>query len=538
MESKPQAVANTPRPFLDMQALAGLLVELDTTSRDQKGPRLFKGPELIPGVIPDNRPDYYIALDSSGPLGPLYSYLNRGLLCGLGFPGYQYLSELSQRAEYRAPAETLATEMTRRGFELVGENGGDHSKRIKELTQDIKDFGLQEHMRRLSEHDSYFGRGQLAINVKGQYQGRGGRGKTALPLLPTPQTFAKGSLLGFQTVEPIWTSPLMWNSNDATAPNFYRPDTWYVLGREWHRSRLLTFIGRELPDMLKPAYNFSGISMSQLIEPYVNRWLKTVDSVNRLISNFSRLILKTNMQDALGGDSKAANLLLKRLQAYVQTADNRGVLALDKDAEDLGLVTTPLSGLHELQAQAQEHMAAPTHIPLVKMFGITPTGLNASSEGEIKVYYDWVGATQVSFFGQHLPTLINFLQLNRYGNIDEGISVRWIPLDTPTDSEASQIRKSDADAGAVYIDRGVLSPEEERQRLQSDPNSGYDNLDGPPPELPEETDARLAEEGKQADHERGQQTAEQQAEHAASEAEKQHERDKELARIDAAKRAK
>lgn len=503
--------------------LASLLTMLAADEGLRPTPRKFGAPDLFPGVLPPegSRPASYMALDSQA-FQSVYSYLNRGngLICGLGFPGYQYLAELSQRSEYRAPAETLATEMTRRWLEVVGDNEGDHSQRIKELTQDINDFGLREHCDALVKMDSFFGRGQLAINIKGQEK------KTQQPLLLTPQTVRKGSLLGFRTVEPMWTSPLAWNSTDPSRPDFYKPTSWFVLAQEWHATRLLTFIARELPDMLKPAYNFSGMSMSQLIEPYVQRWLKTVDSVNRLLSNFSKLGLRTNMQAALAGDATEAGNVFKRIQLYTQAADNRGVLVMDKNSEEMFLLNTPLSGLHELQAQAQEHMSAPTHIPLVKLFGITPTGLNASSEGEIKVYYDWVSASQASFLGQHLSTLLDLLQLNRYGNIDQGIRLRWVQLDQPTDTELAQIRKSDADAAAVYITNGVITPDEQRQALQSDPNSGYDNLTGKAPPPPTQTDAEhehgLGEESKDKDHERGEESAE-----------KAHERAKELATIDA-----
>src|SRR5262249_13866582 len=108
--------------------------------------------------------------------------------------------------------------------------------------------------------------------------------------------------------EPIWTTPTVYNSIDPTDPDFYKPPAWYVLGRETHASRLLTFVSRPVPDILKPAYNFSGLSLSQLIEPYVVRWLKTVDSVNRLISNFSTSGLLTNMQASLDEDSTGAGL--------------------------------------------------------------------------------------------------------------------------------------------------------------------------------------------------------------------------------------
>jgi hypothetical protein len=78
--------------------------------------------------------------------------------------------------------------------------------------------------------------------------------------------------------------------------------------------------------------------------------------------------------------------MLKRAQLFNMMRDNRGVMMLDKDSEEFFQHNTPLSSLTELQAQAQEHMAAPTHIPLVKLTGVTPAGLNASLMAKSKCF--------------------------------------------------------------------------------------------------------------------------------------------------------
>src|SRR5262249_38622039 len=155
----------------------------------------------------------------------------------------------------------------------------------------------------------------------------------------------------------------------------------------------------------------------------------------------------------------------------------------------------------KLQAQAQEHMAAPSHIPLVKLTGITPSGLNASSEGEIQVWYDWVRSYQIAFYNKHLKHVLDILQLHLFGMIDEAVRFTWRPLSSPTVKELSEIRKANAEAAGTLIDKGVISPEEERERVSSDPESGYDNLTGPAPTPPTQLDAEhgagIAEEGKQ-----------------------------------------
>ena len=59
------------------------------------------------------------------------------------------------------------------------------------------------------------------------------------------------------------------------------------------------------------------------------------------------------------------------------------------------------------------------------------------------------------------------------------------------DADLAAVRKSDAEAAAVLIQNSVLDPLEERQRLASDPNSGYTSIDvNKVPEPMEDPDAK------------------------------------------------
>jgi phage-related protein (TIGR01555 family) len=518
--------------------------------------RKVEAPKLPAGVVPDgfaydasNDPGGlgpFVALDSA-LVAPVYAYANE-FHSGLGFPGYAYLAELSQRSEYREPAATLAAEMTREfitittkahstkagkpenkldkpeneqnlatdaappierpkpGTQPASEalddpKGKELEIKVERLKEALEEFKVREHFRKLAEVDGLFGRAQLFIDIDGHDERT-----RQLPLVVDKATIKKGSLRGFKVIEPIWTTPYTYNATDPTAADFYVPRAWFVMGKRIHASRLLTFISREVPDILKPAYNFSGLSLTQLMEPYVFQWLRTRNSVSDLVHNFSVMCLKTNMQNILSGEADKPGGVLDRAKLFVETRDNRGLTLLDKNDEDLVAVNVPLSGLDKLQAQAQEHMSAPAHIPLVKLIGVTPSGLNASSEGEIQVWYDYVRSEQQSFFGPHLKTVIEILQLHLFGEIDDAISFEFVPLHSPTAKEAAEIRKINAETDAVLIDKGVVSPDEARVRVATSPDSGYNNLSGDAPPLPDMLGAEhgfgLNEEAAQNAHER------------------------------------
>jgi phage-related protein (TIGR01555 family) len=499
--SKPSATVSddeiTPRLRVEM-----LLNKVAALVNDGVVPaRPFQPPALPPGVGP-SRGRSCLAMDNA-MAG--YSYL-QGEWCGLGFPGYPYLSNLAQRSEYRAPTETIASEMTREWIKFTGAD----EKEQKELEDAYKKFGIRDCIRMVDSHDGFFGRGQLFVNIKNQ----DGPRRRMQPLIVDDNgaTIRKGDLLGFKPVEPMWTTPYAYNSNDPTAADFYKPDIWYILGNPTHSTRLLTFISRPVPDILKPSYNFSGLSLSQLIEPYVIRWLKTVDSVNRLISNFSTSGILTDLQSSLQGTAGDGTDIFTRMNLFTKLRDNRGLMVLNKGTEEFFKQDTSLAGLSELQAQAQEHMAAPTHIPLVKLTGITPSGLNASSEGEIKVFYDFIKGEQMNTLGAHMDTILRIVQLHLWGKVNPDIDYEWVPLDTPTDKELAEMRKSDGDRDVSYIGAGVVAPEETRTKLKNDPNSGYNFIEGEAPEPPEaglmDKEHQLGEKGKEADAERGEESAE------------------------------
>lgn len=433
--------------------------------------RQLQAPKLPPGVVPKGKT---MALDDGAGGAPaLFEWANGmqpGYGCGLFFPGYPYLAELAQRPEYRSPIETIAEEMTRKWikFVSVGKVAGDADDKIQKLTAAFKEFGIQDLFRRATELDGYFGRGHIFIDIDKQDRDRD------KPLLVTKETIRRGSVKGFKVIEPMWCTPIVWNASDPTAPDFYKPTRWYVLGRDTHASRLIPFVSREVPDLLKPSYNFGGISLSQMLENYVQQWLRTKNDVSALIHNYSIIILSTDMESVLSGDGGSD--LKKRMEMFIKHRENRGLMAINKESEDLVQIAVPLASLDKLQAQAQEHMCAVSRIPLVKAFGITPTGLNASEEGEIMVFYDHIAARQEIGYTKNLRLVNHILQLHLFGEIDETIEAEFVELKELDGEALGRVRKGDAELASTLIQSGVISPAEERARLVADPNSGYNAL--------------------------------------------------------------
>jgi len=427
----------------------------------------IKPPEILPQVIPKGESAPVMATDNVA-----YNYGNffqNTIACG-GFPGFPYLSQLATKAEYRAFASTISTELTRKWIKFVSTGGDDDAttEKIKAINNEFERLGIRNTFQMAGAHDCFFGRAQIYIGIKGQ-------DKTA-PLILDKRTIPLNSLERICTVEALWTTPATFNANDPTAPDFYKPPMWFMLGEQVHASRLMTIITRPLPDMLKAAFNFAGISLSQLAEPYVDNWLRTRQSVSDLLNNFSITVLQTAMDEVLQGEDMG-DTVIDRANLFTATRSNLGLMILDKEREDLLQVNTPLSGLHELQAQALEFLCVVSRIPSVILTGISPGGLNASSDSEIRVFYDWIAANQEAFWRDPLEVIMKVVQLSLFGEIDPNITFIFEPLYAMTDKEKAEIEETNSRTATNYVNAGVVDTEECRQMLADDPDSIFQGLD-------------------------------------------------------------
>lgn len=499
-------------------------------AEDVKPPGKLKMPVIMPGVRPATLPktaaeakdkgvtlmaldggyQEQLATDSAAPYA--WGFSGGFVGPGLTFLGFPYLAELAQISEYRIPAESLSTEMTRTWMKLNSKSKNKKAgDKIEKITKRMDELKVRDLFREAALKTEEFGRAHLYISVRGQDDDI----NRQLPLTE----IKVGDLQGFSCIEPYWLTPYSWNSTHPERPDFYRPASWFVLGRKTHHTRLLTFIFREVPDLLKPAYDFGGISITQLMLPYVTRWMRTAKSVNDLINIFSIVTLSTDLSALLNAPTDSPKGLLARLKGFIQARDNKGAMLINKDTEALEIKNVSLASLDKLQAQSQEHMATPGRMPLIKFFGIVPSGLNAGkAEGEFQAWYDYVHALQELGFTPHLITILRFVQMDLFGTVDDDIVHEWLSLWEPTPKEEAEIRKADAERDGAYIDKAVISPEEVREKLKTDPESGYHGLQGDAPDPPAEVDHALGEESAENANARSQENAE-----------ADHERAKELA---------
>lgn len=410
-----------------------------------------------------------LALDSA--MGLLEHSISMGQLpAGTAFMGYAALQDISQNGLIRACIETVSDDMTR-NFGTLKSQDGALSEEIKTLDALLKRFNVQEVLHDAAVKTGYFGGCLVFIDTGAD------DATNRVPL----SGIELEKLRRFTVIDPINVTGNVQNTTNPLRQDFYKPNSWFVMGMEVHASRLIRIVQNEPPQMLKPVYNFLGIPQAQILWDYVLHFNACRKATADMALKFSQTVLKTNMTATL---MKAGGIeeLNKRMRLIAKFRDNNSVTAIDRDNEDIVKIETPLGGLTDVGRQALEFIAAINRTPAVKLLGISPSGFNATGESDIRNYYDHIKSQQEKTLRPAIDRIVECLCFKEFGKRLD-LTFEFSELGQEDESALIATQKMKADTVAVYVDRSIVSAEEAREYIAGDPDNAFAFID--PEEMPD-----------------------------------------------------
>lgn len=437
-------------------------IDYASVANDEKPFAEFKRYEPLPGVIPEGKRELTLAMDATP-----YDVLN-SMSIGAeysGFRGYPILAAMSQQVEYANMHTIMADEMTRNWIEVKSTEEGDPA--IEEMELALTKYDIKRLIHEAVRQDSEYGVAHIFIDVGADDL------ENAKPLFLDPRKITKGSLKGFRCVDPNWVYPALYNTNKPLKADFYKPQAWFVMGDTVHESRFIDIVSRPVPDILKPSYNFGGLSLTQLMEDYVVDWRDAKKNIIKVIKSLRMRALKTDMDARL----QEPGAFDKRIKLFTQYQDNQGIWALDLQ-EDLLHMQTSLSELSNLLSNYQEQLCIPSRTTNLKMFGNAPAGLNASGDSELETWHETISGSQELDYRRAIENIFKIIQLSEFGELKPDLYFEFRPLDEVSDEDRANTNKTRVDTVVAAADSMLVSSEEARDALKSIEGAGFENLSG------------------------------------------------------------
>ena len=286
-----------------------------------------------------------------------------------------------------------------------------------------------------------------------------------------------GSYKGMIQVDPYWTAPML-DGPSASQPDtmhFYEPTWWIINGKKIHRSHLIIFKHAEPVDVLKPQYIYGGIPLTQQIMERIYAAERTSNEAPQLAMSKRTTIWLTDME-AVMSDSTAAT---GRLQQWAQYRDNYGIKMGDKEGDEFDQFDTSLSDFDALIMTQYQLVSAIAGVPATKLLGTSPKGFGASGDYEEASYHELLESIQCHDLTplaerHHMLVIKSYIEPKIKTNVET--TLNWLPLDTPTTQALANTNLVKAQTAAILIEAGIISSEEDRQRVATDKSSGYNEM--------------------------------------------------------------
>lgn len=242
-------------------------------------------------------------------------------------------------------------------------------------------------------------------------------------------------------------------------------------GLKIHKTRLLKFHGNRLRGYaLRTAeHTYEDDSIIQALFEQFNSFLTGVRSGASMLASHSVFKYKLNGLSHLT-KTEDSDLLRKRFLGIIKGLSSMKGLFFDAQQEDADFINRTYGGVDGLINSLRDCFVSVAEMPHSMLFG-SPTG-GAFSESGSSDRYEWAANVASYQKSEFLPNHLELLRLSCLAKDSptKGIFPNDLSIDYPsilqlTAKEKAEIKKLYAEIDSIYIDKGVLSPIEVRQRF-------------------------------------------------------------------------
>lgn len=271
-------------------------------------------------------------------------------------------------------------------------------------------------------------------------------------------TIRRGSLRWLHVLDRHRVSASGVLTTDLDSPNFGKPEHYTVAESSVvvHHTRVLRFDGQPLPYFAWEKNERWGDSeLQHLFDSLSNADTSTAAVASMLFEANVDVVKAEGLADLVstrGGEEK----LIKRFQTAAVLKSFNRMLLLDGQ-ESYEKKGNNFSGLDKVMQQFMQDVSGAADIPVTRLYGQVPGGLNASGDSEIRNYYDSIKAKQEAILCPQLDLLDEILIRSALGRMPDDYRYELGSLWQMSDKEKSEIEKNRAERDAKYLDMGVIS---------------------------------------------------------------------------------
>ena len=366
----------------------------------------------------------------------------------------------------------IPDDMTKKWFAPAGAVGPEH---LKELERVQRVTALRERVNEGLRWGRLYGGAAGLIMIRGQ-EGMLGQPLElesiypgtfqGLYILDRWQGVVPGMELVFEGGEPV---PAYYSITDARGNTVAKV----------HHSRLVRFTGRDLPFLERVAELYWG-------ESEVEALYNDVVKHDNVAANMAALTFRANVDtmevqnldqlfSVTSGEQQRRFWNVMQAQSVMKS--NFGMQLVNR-GDQIKTTQYTFTGLQEVYDSMCLDLSGASRIPVTKLFGRSPAGMNATGESDLRNYYDYVDTLREAKLRPILEKLLPVLAMSAWGAVPDGLDITFPPLWTPTAAEVAEIALKKAQAIRDTFQAGLFRADTAQRELKklADETGMFDSI--------------------------------------------------------------
>lgn len=289
-------------------------------------------------------------------------------------------------------------------------------------------------------------------------------------------TVTPDSFRGLQILDR-WTG--VYPSSDLVTdegdPDFGLPESYQVrdeasgtMVADVHHSRVVRFTGRPLPWLEAVTEMYWGESEIEAVYQDLVRHDNVASNIASLTFRANVNYLESDGLDQLlaTGSAEMQRRFWNTLQAQNILESNFGLRVMQK-GDVMHNAQYTFTGIADVYDRMMMDVAGASRIPVTKLFGRSPAGLNSTGESDLRNYYDYIDSLRDTVFRDIIERLLPVLALSSWGAIPDDLDIDFAPMDTPSSLELADVAQKKTSAVISAYQAGVIDLQTARMELQT-----------------------------------------------------------------------
>lgn len=332
--------------------------------------------------------------------------------------GFDFVSRdrLQLEAMYRSSwvvgqvVDVVAEDMTREGLLI---RGFDDPRHVEVINQTLDRLEIWDKLCSTIKWGRLYGGCLAVMLIDGQ------RPETPLNI----NTIGKRSFKGLMVLDRWMVQPTLQDLVTEYGPHYGKPKYYDVItdavglcNQRIHHSRIIRIDGVDLPYWQSVAENLWGQSViERLIDRLTIFDSATIGAGQLVYKAHLRTYKVDKLREVIAKGGQVYEALLKQINQIRQFQSNEGITLMDA-SDSFETHQYSFTGLDNILLQFGQQISGAVQIPLVRLFGQSPAGLNSTGESDLSNYYDNINQQQERRLRTPLQTLLRIVCLSELGH--------------------------------------------------------------------------------------------------------------------------